>query len=852
MIKRHPLASPDRTFLAYLTDNINAVGDLASDNARTMWEGLCQETATRNCDLLAVVGGASHEGFGSRVYDLITPESADGFIAWIAYAGEQTDRYFSRFSGRHLVSLSSRNGDHPAVTINDRPGMEALVRHLVQQHGCRRIAFMPAVKHHPAAEQRLATYRATLAALDIPFDAQLVTPNGPWEWQTGVAGVQCLLDERGLQVGRDLDAIMCASDRIAMGVLAELARRGIRVPEDIALTGFNNLLEAQSHVPSVTTVTVPFLKKARQAVALLCSKIRGEPFLFDSSYLEAVPVIGESCGCGNKRLQNIAPLPSGYSAASVSGPLADSGADFERYCAELAAVFQTFRTILLRYDQAGPVLIRTFNQAVVSANPDLFVDTLLGMLQAGHYAFMDQLRWQDVLSVLRKMLGEFPFSVPDMATAEFILDKARLAVMDRFSRIQTEFRLRELRQASRLRHLGSKLGFSSDVPTIMDILAQEIPLLGIPSIWLAVFDDRTEQQAFSAPAQARLLLAIEDGLRFELTQHGLKFSSRQLLPEGFRRTGTRKTFVLFPLAHGEQEFGFALFEMGPDDGSTYEALAFSIGNALKAAFLRGELERRTLNLELSIYELARARNNLVEAEKLAALGELVAGVAHEINTPVGIGVTAVSTLAEAVKRLQQGMDERNGRAVRAEAEIIAEGADMAMRNLLRANVLIESFKQVAVDQSHEEQRHFELGTYLVDVLRSLEPRLRPGRHEVQVECAQAIELTSYPGAFAQIMSNLVLNSVIHGFESRYDGLIRIVCRRTDEHVEISYRDNGAGMDTTALEKMFHPFFTTKRGQGGTGLGMHIVYNLVTQRLRGSIRCESRPGEGVHFLITLPL
>lgn len=844
-----PLAAPGRHFLIYLADSINAVGDLSSDTARTLWEGLFTEAANQDCNLLVVVGGGYKPSLDSLVYDLITPESADGFISWIIEGDTRADKYFTRFGPNDiLVSLSRRYGDHPVVAVANKAGVRVLTQHLVLRHGCRTIGFICGPEHHPYAKERADAYRETLIELGIEPDQRWITPPRPWDWQTGVDGIRHLLDTQKLVVGRDLDAVMCASDRIAMGAFDELRRRKIRVPEDLALTGFNNLLEAQSHIPSLTTVAVPFQRKSSMAVRMVLAEIRGESCVQDPDYLDPLVIMGESCGCSNQRLRELK-LPAGVVVGEMQ---IFSAEEIEHFGAEIEVHFRAFRTSPIAHRQSGSQLVRAFVSAIEQANPDDFIAMLLGQIEAGHYAYMDQLRWQDVLTVFRKMLCLHPFSPASMAMAEALLDRTRLAVIDGFSRRQTDHRLRELREASLLRQLGSSLGFSSDVSTIMDVLAHEIPRLGIPSCWLSIFDDSGDLEAMRAPAYSRLLLALEDGVRSPLPKEGLRFASRQLVPEGLLLQQQRRTFVLFPLAHGEDEYGFVIFEQGPEDGVVYETLAFNIGSALKSALLREELEKRTLALELSIFDLGRARNKLVETEKLAALGELVAGIAHEINTPVGIGVTAVSTMAESVRRLREALESRSARAIREEVETLEEGTDIALRNLYRANQLIESFKQIAVDQSYEERRTFELGAYLHDIVRSLAPRLRPNRHKVKIHCPEPIELTSYPGAFSQIMSNLILNSIIHGFEERQHGQISISCSRVDDHVEIDYRDNGAGMPPAVREKIFLPFFTTKRGQGGTGLGMNIVYNLTTQRLQGSIECESILNDGVRFLIKTPL
>ena len=266
-----------------------------------------------------------------------------------------------------------------------------------------------------------------------------------------------------------------------------------------------------------------------------------------------------------------------------------------------------------------------------------------------------------------------------------------------------------------------------------------------------------------------------------------------------------------------------------------------------------KLAQATAELKDSLERLEKTQEQLVVSEKMAALGGLVGGVAHEINTPVGVAVTAASLLDE--KTLALAGDIASATLKRSDLDnyvrVASESSAMILANLKRASDIIHSFKQVAVDQSSEEKRSFNLKDYLEDVLLSLYPALKKTNHTVEVACPEDLTLESFPGAVSQIVTNLVMNSLVHGFEDRENGVIRLEVSETDEGVVLNYSDNGKGMDRESLKKVFEPFYTTKRTKGGSGLGMHIVYNLATQALGGRIDCESAPGEGVCFILTIP-
>lgn len=277
--------------------------------------------------------------------------------------------------------------------------------------------------------------------------------------------------------------------------------------------------------------------------------------------------------------------------------------------------------------------------------------------------------------------------------------------------------------------------------------------------------------------------------------------------------------------------------------------------------LEHRVEERTVELRLanqellqSLEQLRKTQEQLIQSEKMAALGGLVAGIAHEINTPVGVGITAASHLeqqtGELIKNYRQNTMRRSD--LERYLKIAEEASRMLLMNLQLAAEQIQIFKQVAVDQTSAEKRIFNVKRYLNDVLLSLHPKLRNTRHSVTIHCPDTLELDSYPGAFSQIVRNLVLNSLMHGFEFKEQGEISLEISLQEDRLQLRYSDNGKGIVKEEIPKIFEPFYTTKRGHGGSGLGLHIVYNLVTQKLHGTIVCESEPEVGTTFLIHIPL
>ena len=266
-----------------------------------------------------------------------------------------------------------------------------------------------------------------------------------------------------------------------------------------------------------------------------------------------------------------------------------------------------------------------------------------------------------------------------------------------------------------------------------------------------------------------------------------------------------------------------------------------------------DLQRAYNDVANSNEQLKRTQNQLVESEKMSQLGQLVAGVAHEINTPVGIAVTASTALMDKIDQIEsefkQGQLTKSGMELNLKYN--RKCSDLIYNNLKRASELIQTFKEVAVDQSSESRRLFKLHPYVHEVINSLHPELKYYHVTVDISGDKDFAFDNYPGAFGQLITNFVMNSLKHAFDKSKQHAINIHFSTDEEFIHISYQDDGVGIAKKDLPKIFEPFYTTQRGEGGTGLGLNIVYNLVTQRLNGSITCESEVNHGVQFDITIP-
>jgi signal transduction histidine kinase len=278
-------------------------------------------------------------------------------------------------------------------------------------------------------------------------------------------------------------------------------------------------------------------------------------------------------------------------------------------------------------------------------------------------------------------------------------------------------------------------------------------------------------------------------------------------------------------------------------------------NAIAKREADDELRASKEKAESALLELNAAQQNLIDAERLAALGGLVAGVAHEVNNPIGISLTVASSFARRADMFEAELRSEVPLRRSQLQDFVRTSRDAAQQlvaNLHRAGELIQSFKQVAVDRSHAERRQFSLSEATDQIIASLRPVLKKAPISLAVEVPDGLMIDGYPGSYGQILTNLFLNATNHAFPGGRAGTIAISAKpRGTDDIEIIFADNGVGMTPDVQRQAFDPFFTTRRNEGGTGLGLHIVYNLVTQQLGGRMMLESRLGQGTTFRIIMP-
>lgn len=828
--------------------------------------GVDDAAKQQDANVLCFAGGGleSPGRFGlrrNRTFDLATSENIDALIVISGILGNQVgpegvSEFLRRFDGIPKVSIAVPLPGMPGVLVDNARGMRDAIEHLIVQHGFQRIAFVRGPEANEEAERRFRVYREVLATHGIQFDPGLVTI-GDFHRHSGMVAVHQLL---GLG-RRRIDAIVAASDYMALGVMDGLEAVGYRIPNDIAVVGFDDVDEARFASPPLTTVRQPLYEQGLQAANIACAMLRGV-HVEGHVTLHTELVQRRSCGCFSQAAPLSIPVP-----ASPATPILSQ------------AVARRRERILAEMNQALRGMARSLAADWHVHLLDEFVSDIewRGSEPRGSGGFLaaldDGLRqvtqkgsdgsvWQDVISALRRQLLPCFVDVNDKARAEDLWQQARLLVASVVERIQAQQRLEAERWVRILSETNERVITTFDVVDLASALADQLPRLGIQSCYLALYE-----KGEGATGNARLILAHDNRRRLAADWVGKCFLARQLVPDGLSLAEHRSAHIVEPLFFQDHALGFVVLEMGPRQGVIYEALRDQLSAALKGALLVQEaiekdrereallqtIERRAHELEEAYTALKQNQEMLLSAEKMASIGRLTASIAHEMNSPVA---AIRAALVELEKRVEEYKASATDDEVTPEdhREIVGEmqqALKLATGAAARAADFVSSIKNQTRDTGRKERIVFDAAANIRETLLLLGHSLRKGNCQIDLRTnGDVVELHGTPGRLGQIVTNLVTNAI--DAMSPKGGVIEIALLKERDRVVMQIADHGPGIPEELMERIWEPLFTTKPFGHGTGLGLTIVREIVTADFGGVVEVSAGPLEGAVFTVTIPL
>jgi DNA-binding LacI/PurR family transcriptional regulator/anti-anti-sigma regulatory factor len=659
--------SSRRLTIGYLAPNISDSVSLAR------WHGVLDMAQEQDINLICFPGWYWRDprpgGQANVIYDLIDSENLDGIVLGnIVQESSASYDEFRDFYERHfhvpVVSMRKMLDGVPYVPLDNYQGMREVMVHLIEVHGYHRIAFMRGPEKHPYAQERYRAYMDVLEEYGLPFDLALVTPPSGWD----APAIHVLLDERGLSPAIDFEAVVAVNDRKALDALTVLQTRGVQVPKDVGVVGFNDDAQDRVFTPPLTSVAMPFYEQGRRLVEMVLALLKGEK-IPERVALPSRLIVRQSCGCMTPAMVQAAAEPSKTSLVEIETTLTAHRGEI------LAEMVQEVGDFV----EASAWVERLLDAfvAALTAGGDprgAFLFTLNEILCQVAAEDGDVTAWQGAISALRRHLLPSITHQGVSLWAGGLWHQARVMIGETAERMRMRQMLQAKQWTQTLREVSAALITTFDVTDLMEVLAENLPRMDIPGAFLSLYEDS------QAPAEwSRLVLAYTAEGRIALAAPGIRFSSRRLIPEGMWPQ-KRYTFVVKPLYFQERQIGFSLFEVGPRDGGIYEALRGEISSALQGALLSRErqqatqaldmayaameklVEERTAELRREVTERLHAQDRAVQELSMPIIPVMDAPQGGIIVVPL-VGDSGTLRVQDIVRRLPERIQEHQAQVV---------------------------------------------------------------------------------------------------------------------------------------------------------------------------------------------
>ncbi|MBN1659881.1 MAG: substrate-binding domain-containing protein [Anaerolineae bacterium] len=822
-----------RPTIAYLTPHIDdAVGE-------ALWSGVGDAAQELGANLISYVGAALPgpllpPSAANSVYDLVDTRALDGIISWASSLCGALDRdqvvlFHRRYHPLPVVSITLPVEGCPSVSIDSYQGMFDLIAHLIQVHGYRRLAFIRGPEGHYHAQERYRAYATALEEHGIPFDPNMVTAAAEFGLAAGVEGIRLLLDGRGLRPALDLDAIVTVSDLPALGALTELQARGIKVPDMVALVGFNDVLESRFVTPPLTSVRLPFYEQGRRAVEMLLDLLNGDR-VPERVVLPASLRVRQSCGCVLPAVvQVVAGECHDQAPGSPCGPLADALAARREMTIEAMMLAAEARADMAPSGLAA-MLFDPFVAEVTAPAPapaeGAFLQALDHVVGQIVVARGQVQSLQNVLSAMRRCLVPCLGGGGALRRAEDLWGQARVLVAEATQRARGHQMVQRDHRAAILRQVSQSLVTTFDVAELADVLVRQLPRLEIDCCYLSLYQGAREGDpgVHDPTGTSRLILGCDERGRIEWQPDESLFPSMQLTPGGIlhaHKADRPCSWVVEPLYFREERLGFVLFGVGPRDGTIYEVLRGQISSSLKGALL---------------FDQARTARAVAEkADRLKT--RLLANVSHELRTPLNVIISCAQEALNAPAQAELRKD-------------LVHIHDSAQHQLRVINDLLD-LSRAEIGELDIYLEFLDPGPLLEDVFDSV--AATGSRSNVTWHLRLPDRLPTIhadPVRLRQILLNLLGNA------ARFveQGEVVLGAQVTPAHLRIWVQDTGPGIPLDMQERIFEPFVTgghVNHRLEGAGLGLSIARRLVALH-GGFMKLESRLGQGSSFHVYLPL
>jgi len=790
--------SPEkRKTIGYLSPSID------NQNNKNRFLGIVDQARQEDCDLFCFLtryfdDPMEYFRYSNILIDFAVHKDLDGIVIGNIIREDITGpddikQFFNHFP-MPVVTIRENTTGIPFCPTDNYSGMKDVVRHMVTVHGCKKLCFVSGPERHPYAEQRLAAFRDSLCELGLAATESLISPPNTW-WKSKF---DVILNDRGLRPGFDFDGVICASDLAAIECINLLRERGIMVPRDMPVFGFDDLVEGAVFTPPISSVSMPFYEQGQRTCELL---IQNQS---QGCQLTTKLVIKDSCGCLDLSRMNLDPslgnrmpfLSYDEIRNTTTRILSDTGQS-EEVCNELSTAIA--EQILKGRGTATSLF---YQLLVDAASKSTSISS-----------------WRQVIDEIRNALTG-RLDRDEMIRAENLFHQMRSLVFTTWGRVLLASQLEQVKWNDLIRKIGMALHSTFNINAMCDELAKWLPVLKISSCYISLYDDPR-----SPLSGAWLVFAYREGLRATEQPH---YKTAEIIPPDFLPAKRPFCLLVESLHFRDRQIGILCYEFSGRDTLVYEMLKYQIDNTLQITLSIQELEEARQEVDAHARELARSN---VELEQFAY------AASHDLQEPL----RKIITMSDRIMGMQSQFQN----------ETMSEYLKRMHKAAYRMhNLITDLLKYSRVARSPRPFERIRLEEICHQVISDLEEAIRQTRGKVI--CTDSAEIEAEPVLIHQLFQNLIGNALKFNREG-VPPLVTIRFAVHDKRCEIRISDNGIGIAEEFHDRIFglferlHPISAYE----GSGIGLSICKKIVDFS-NGKITLESTPGQGTTFIINLPL
>jgi len=786
---------------------------LYEDYEHQIWANIVKSTQEHDVNFISFGGGAinspdHYHAQRNTLFELVNKKNVDGIISISASLGNyisslELNNFLKKFNDIPLVSIGVEFKSIPSILIDNTTGMKNLMTHLIEHHGYKRIAFIRGSENNPEAEERFNIYKDMLNKHNLKLDDRLIAP-GDFDRYAGRDAVILLLDKRKV----DFDVIVSSNDSMALYAMKELQERSYRIPDDIAIVGFDDIKENLSFIPSLTTVRQPFYEMGELAVKTVMSMINGEK-VFNKIVLPTKLIVRRSCGC-------LSPITLEKKTGILNNIKVEEHQIIKEFFDVLDNDFQEIKRNIKDNEWIKNIIILIIegikDKEKVKAL-DYLENIITGSFNVDHGRYL----WHEVISRLFDILFYYYNNTGDVKYLSNLWKDASIIVSKIGEHFQANLKEKKAEQSVVLFKISQELITTFNVKKLNELIVHELPKLGIKSCYLSLYKNKNNRK------KARLLLSYN--LYKNNAIESKEFDSSELIP-GYFNNIDRYSYIIMPLYFKTDQLGFVIFEIGPLDGAIYETLSTQLGSAIKGAKLSNQLKKYTNNLEKKV---AQRTKELLKANKQKT--RFFINLAHETKTPL----TLIKNYLEKYIS-DKGIDS--------DLRIIKYNIDKLLKDMIN---FLDSEKLLKGKLFYNNDQIINISEILENKILIFKEVAFKKNININFEIQKKIFIKIDPYGFDRIINNLLDNSLKYTDEN---GIIDIKLKSINNKIVLNIKDTGIGISENYLKNIFDPYFQLshkKRGNQGIGVGLSIVKQIL-DKIGAQIEIKSKVNKGSEFIL----